>query len=763
MNEIQLRIDRQQQYEKKQREQEEQKHGKKRNRDFQKKDDTNLPPGYTYNYGNVDRSRTSKVKDKRSAPLQITAEQIIREAYERSEKDIVAPKLDIKDMEELEEYRLRMRKQYEDNIRKNRYRIINYIRYAQWEEKQNQLERARSVFERALDVNYREISLWLRYAEMEMRNKFINHARNVWDRAVSLLPRIDQLWYKYIHMEEMLKNVNAARQLFDRWMEWQPDEKGWKSYVSFELRYGEIERARIVCEKFIRVHPQIKTWLYYAKFEQKYGQEEGKDRARLIFERATTLFDLDVLLKAQNFTRQNLDEVVGLYIAFAEFEVTNNEIERANAIYKYLLDRVPKDYAEGLYQKFISFQKQFGDANSIENVIYNKKRFEFENELKENPNNYDVWIQYLQMTMEHNGSDNLDETRDLFERAIANVPPLKEKRFWKRYIYIWINYALFEELTAKNITRTRQVYQGCLELLRSEEYSAPNINFSKIWIMFAHFEIRQRNIDDARKILNAAVLCLPKDKIFKEYIKVELSLGNIDTVRQLFQKQLEVSPSSCESWKNYAELEQKVKEFERARRIYELAVSQPNLDMPELIWKCYIDFEIEQKEYDKARALFKRLLDKTKHVKVWISYALFEKSLGIDNIERTRQVYEDAYTYFKKGSIEEGGQQQTADEEAQIAKREQRYQLLLSWIAFEESLENNQERIDKLKQKKPTKIRRKKKVLNQEGEASGWTEYVDYVFKDDEAEGTTNKANLKILEKALLWKKMQQQKQKTQQ
>ena len=63
------------------------------------------------------------------------------------------------------------------------------------------------MFERALDVDHRNITLWLRYAETEMRNKQINHARNLWDRAVTILPRANQFWYKYTYMEEMLGNV----------------------------------------------------------------------------------------------------------------------------------------------------------------------------------------------------------------------------------------------------------------------------------------------------------------------------------------------------------------------------------------------------------------------------------------------------------------------------------------------------------------------------------------------------------------------------
>jgi crooked neck len=45
------------------------------------------------------------------------------------------------------------------------------------------------------------------------------------------------------------------------------------------------------------------------------------------------------------------------------------------------------------------------------------------------------------------------------ERAVANVPPTKEKSFWRCYIYLWINYALFEELEAEDVERTQQVYK----------------------------------------------------------------------------------------------------------------------------------------------------------------------------------------------------------------------------------------------------------------------------------------------------------------
>ena len=40
--------------------------------------------------------------------------------------------------------------------------------------------------------------------------------------------------------------------------------------------------------------------------------------------------------------------------------------------------------------------------------------------------------------------------------------------------------------------------------------------------------------------------------------------------------------------------------------------------------QSYIDFEISEGERERTRLLYERLLDRTKHVKVWMSYARFE-------------------------------------------------------------------------------------------------------------------------------------------
>lgn len=61
-------------------------------------------------------------------------------------------------------------------------------------------------------------------------------------------------------------------------------------------------------------------------------------------------------------------------------------------------------------------------------------------------------------------------------------------------------------------------------------------------------------------------------------------------------------------------------ETDRARGIYELAINRKLLDMPELLWKAYIDFEIEQYDWERARSLYRRLLNRTQHVKVSVVF-----------------------------------------------------------------------------------------------------------------------------------------------
>ncbi|KAI3903104.1 hypothetical protein MKW92_005711, partial [Papaver armeniacum] len=347
-----------------------------------------------------------------------------------------------------------------------------------------------------------------------MKNKFINHARNVWDRAVSWLSRIDQLWYTYGG---------------DTWD---------LSYIKVELRYNDIDRARNIFARFVECHPRVSAYIRYVKFEMKNGEIY---RARNVY-----VIAVDKLI--------DNEESKQLFVAFAEFEEKCKETEHAPYIYKFALDHILKGRAENLYRKFVA----------DEDAIMGKRRFQYEEEVKKNPYNYDSWFDYIRLE-ENAGRKN--RIREIYERAIANVPPAKRSRCWQSGIYTcgMINYALYEELDVEDMDRKREIYRyicsfmfGCLKLIPPKKFS-----FAK-YVLWLH---NSRYSYTAKK-----------------------SLPTTHCYLYLFSMRFEQDPI-----------------------------------------QAYINFEISEREYANTTVLYEKLLISTTHYKVWERYAKFEAFTPMDD------------------------------------------------------------------------------------------------------------------------------------
>ena len=115
-----------------------------------------------------------------------------------------------------------------------------------------------------------------------------------------------------------------------------------------------------------------------------------------------------------------------------------------------------------------------------------KRKLMYENELKQNPMNYDTWFDYIRLEedLAREGED-WDRARQAYDRAVANVPVTMVKRLWSRYVYIWLKYALFEELHANDVDRARDVYKRALVVIPHCQFT-----FAKVWLMYAQFEVR---------------------------------------------------------------------------------------------------------------------------------------------------------------------------------------------------------------------------------------------------------------------------------
>ena len=182
-----------------------------------------------------------------------------------------------------------------------------------------------------------------------------------------------------------------------------------------------------------------------------------------------------------------------------------------------------------------------------------------------------------------------------------------------------------------------------------------------------------------------------------------------------------------------------------------------------MLWKAYIDFEVCERERAHARALYDRLLARTQHVKVWLSYAAFEaaplpeaeeeeEEAGeggpgataedpdeADDVRaaRARSVYERALRHFR--------------EEAPTLK-EEAVMVLEAWRAFEGAAggDGAAPRVAAVDAKMPKRIKRKRPAPDGRG---GMEEYYDYVFADEGGAAPS----LKLLEAAQRWKRAREE------
>lgn len=202
---------------------------------------------------------------------------------------------------------------------------------------------------------------------------------------------------------------------------------------------------------------------------------------------------------------------------------------------------------------------------------------------------------------------------------------------------------------------------------------------------------------------------------------------------------------------------------------------QPVLDAPESVWKAYIDFEVAEEEHERTRALYERLLERTQHVKVFISFAQFEASVGEPTNART--IFERADACVDPRSMRarspaphprSGGGRRVMKEEQ---LKEERKLVLEAWHAFETELgEGNEENTKSVTAKLPKAVTKKRMIQAEDGvsapsirgervdpspphpppppqSSAGWEEYIDYIFPDDQQA----KSSLRILEMAHAW------------
>lgn len=199
-------------------------------------------------------------------------------------------------------------------------------------------------------------------------------------------------------------------------MEINPPQSAWVMYSKFEERMKEIEKSREIMYRMIQAHPEVSSFVKVSKFEEKH---KNRHAARKVYEKCIEELG----------PHANTEE---LFMEFTDFEIKCHEYERARELFKYAIQKITKEKAPKLYQNYINFEKQYGSRGNIEIVVLNKRRALYEKCLSEQAMAYDYWFDYIKL---EESQGDIKRIREIYERAIANIPNSNEKKHWRRYIY----------------------------------------------------------------------------------------------------------------------------------------------------------------------------------------------------------------------------------------------------------------------------------------------------------------------------------------
>lgn len=693
---------------------------------------------------NLDNTKATNHLRQVPAEKQITSSQILHDAHEYRLNIISRPAQQIKDLDELRLFQLTKRRNYEQQLNKNRLNYGQWMRYAKWEiESNHDFKRGRSILERALEVNVQHVPFWVRYIELELQHKNVNHARNLLNRAVSTLPRSEKFWFIYVQIEESLANFKSVREIFERWLMWRPMRGAWEAYAAFEVRYNEPNKARAIYLRYTTEYKDAEAWLKWVSFEMDLSSDSAEQIAltRGVYEAGA-----DAILNEERISRQK-SQVCEYFARWIQWEDSVQETERAKAIFSKLIEDeyLLKEQKVTLVENFKIVEVNVG-IDPAKKSLTLKRKLQYEQNVTRDPHDYDSWWELAKIKE----ASELTLSAAAVLRSAVSIKPADAMKLilWRRYVFLWIKLALLLEFELKEPAQARETWKNALATVPHELFS-----FAKLWIMYAEFDLRTAKcLHKARKVLGRAIgqgcQSKPKRKIFGYYISFEKRLSAYDRVRKIYDKWVEVavlydkstgSSASTEAIQEYIQFEKSLFESERCIQLFKIGLDE-QFGNAGLLLPKFVDFLKEEFRYEEARSLIKDRIRKSEEPHLWIMLALFESSIlspaqveqlevlksneahfKIDDhhITQSRSVFEDAYNHFKK----EGNGDAAVE-------------ILDAWKVYE-STHGLEEILRKIESKRPQLITKRKDV---DGVVE---EYYEYEFPGPKID--------KFLANALKW------------
>lgn len=352
----------------------------------------------------------------------------------------------------------------------------------------------------------------------------------------------------------------------------------WVSFARLYENYKDVANARVIFEKAVQVNYKTvddlaSVWCEWAEMELRQKNFKG---ALELMRRATA--EPSVEIKRRVAADQNepvqmkLHKSLKIWTFYVDLEESLGTLESARGVYERILDlKIATPQIVINYAHLLEENKYFEDAFKV----YERgvKIFKY-------PHVKDIWVTYLSKFVNRYKGSKLERARDLFEQAVEKAPAEDVKLLYLQYAKLEEDYGLARH--------AMKVYDRATK-------AVPDHEKMEIYDLYIARAAENFGVPKTREIYEQAIESGLPDKYVKimsmNYADLERKLGEIDRARAIYvyASQLADPRSDPEFWNKWHEFEVQhgnedtFREMLRIKRSVSASYSQTHFILPEYL------------------------------------------------------------------------------------------------------------------------------------------------------------------------------------
>lgn len=328
----------------------------------------------------------------------------------------------------------------------------------------------------------------------------------------------------------------------------------WLDFAKFYEKNGQLDDARMIFEKavtveYVKVDDLASVWCEWVEMEIR---NDNFEQSLKLMQRATAIPSKKFSYYDQTETVQNrLHKSLKIWSMYADLEESFGTFLSTKAVYDKIIElRIVTPQILINYGIFLEEHGYFEESF---------KAYEKGIALFRWPNVFDIWNTYLTKFLKRYKGSKLERIRDLFEQCLENCPAKYAKVFFYLYAKCEEDFGLAKHAMT--------IYERSTTKVLPEE----------------------------------------KFEVYNVFIRKAAEMFGITHTREIYTKAIETLPESesREMCMQFADLERKLGEIDRARAIYAHCSQMCDPRTTNHFWNAWKDFEIKHGNEDTVREMLR--------------------------------------------------------------------------------------------------------------------------------------------------------------